>query len=60
MKNKTFDPVKVMREIRDRMSRKYARMTPQEEIADLQKRIPHILWKKQETPRKRSKLKGRE
>jgi hypothetical protein len=53
MKNKIFDAVKVMREIRDKMSRKYARMTPEEEIADLQKRLPHIPWKKQETSRKR-------
>jgi hypothetical protein len=28
-------------------------MTPEEEIADLQKRLPHIPWKKQETSRKR-------
>jgi hypothetical protein len=60
MKAKTFDAVKVMREIRDKMSRKYARMTPEEEIADLQKRLPHIPWKKQENSRKRSVVKGRE
>ena len=48
-KAKVFNAVKVMRQIRDEMSRKYTRMTPEEEIADLQKRIPHVLWKKQET-----------
>ena len=48
MKKKALDAVKVMREIRDKMSRKYARMAPEEEIADLQKRLPHIPWKKQE------------
>ena len=60
MKTKTFDAVKIMRGIRDKMFRKYARMTPEEEIADLQKRVPHIPWKKQETSRKRSAVKGRE
>jgi hypothetical protein len=60
MKAKTFDAVKVMREIRDKMSRRYARMKPEEEIADLRKRLPHIPWKKQEISRKRSALKGRE
>ena len=59
MKAKTFDAVKVMREILDKMSRKYARMTPEEEIADLQKRLAHIPWKKQELSRKRSVVKGR-
>jgi hypothetical protein len=60
MKTKTFDAVKAMREIRDKMSRKYARMTPEDEIADLQKRVPHVPRKKQETSRKRSAVKGRE
>jgi hypothetical protein len=49
MKTKTFDAVKAMREIRDKISRKYARMTPEEEIADLRKMLPRIPRKKQET-----------
>jgi hypothetical protein len=60
MENKAFDAIKVMREIRDKMSRKYARMTLEAETADLQKSLPRIPWKKQETPRKRSAVKGRE
>jgi hypothetical protein len=60
MKTKAFDAVKVTREIRDKTSRKYARMTPEEEIADLRKRLPHVPWKKQELSRKRSAVKGRE
>ena len=46
MKHKEFDAVKMMRELRDQLSQKYASMSLQEEITDLQKHFPHILWKK--------------
>ena len=49
MKQKEFDAVKMMRELRDQLSKKYARMTLQEEMADLQSKFPHIKWKKRHT-----------
>ncbi len=45
MKKKEFDAVKMMREIRDKMSKKYSKMTIEGEIEDLQKKFPHIQWK---------------
>jgi hypothetical protein len=39
MKTKEFDAVVLMRELRDRLSEKYAVMSIEEEIADLQRHI---------------------
>ncbi|MBN2498041.1 MAG: hypothetical protein JXR96_25850 [Deltaproteobacteria bacterium] len=36
--NKTFDAVRMMREIRDRMSREISRMTPEEQIEYFEKK----------------------
>lgn len=49
MKPKEFDAVNMMRDLRDELSRKYARLTLQEEIAELQYMIPSIENKKQQT-----------
>lgn len=49
MKQKEIDAVKLMREQRDQLSKKYANMTVQEEIADLQGTFPHIKWKRRHT-----------
>lgn len=49
MKQKEFDAVNMMRELRDQLSEKYARMTLQEEMADLQSKFPHIKWKNRHT-----------
>ncbi len=45
MKPKAYDAVATMRELRDQLSKQYARMTVQEEMADLQRLFPHIVWK---------------
>jgi len=51
MKPKEFDAVNMMRELRDQLSKKYANMTLQEEMAELQRAVPH-LKRKQRHPRK--------
>jgi hypothetical protein len=51
MKPKEFDAVNMMRELRDQLSKKYAKMTLQEEMAELQRAVPH-LKKTQCHPRK--------
>ncbi len=48
MKKKEFDAVKMMREIRDKMSKQYSKMTIEGEIEDLQKKFSYIQWKKRQ------------
>lgn len=45
MKNKKFDAVKMMREIRDDLSQKYSKMTLEEQIQNLNKKFSGIHWK---------------
>ncbi len=45
MKNKEFDSVKLMRSIRDELSKKYQKMSIKEEILDLHKNFPNIKWR---------------
>jgi len=54
---KEFDAVKLMRELRDQLSQKYARMSIQEEMADLQKNLPSMKWQ-QRGSKKRFKMCG--
>ena len=49
MKQKEFDAINMMRELRDQLSKKYANMTLQEEMAELQRAFPHIKWKQRPT-----------
>lgn len=44
MMQKDFDAVKLMRELRDQLSQKYVRMSIQEEMVDLQKKLPPMKW----------------
>ena len=59
MKPKEFDAVNMMRELRDQLSKKYAKMTLQEEMADLQRAVPH-LKKTQRHPRKGASVRHRQ
>jgi hypothetical protein len=43
-KDKEFDSVKLMRSIRDELSKKYQKMSIKEEIMDLHKNFPNIKW----------------
>jgi len=48
MKPKECDAVMLMRELRDRLSEKYAAMSIEEEMADLQQHVAHVLRKPSE------------
>jgi uncharacterized protein YutE (UPF0331/DUF86 family) len=54
---KEFDAVKLMRELRDQLSQKYAHLSIQEEMADLQKNLPPMKWQ-QRGSRKQFKAYG--
>jgi uncharacterized protein YutE (UPF0331/DUF86 family) len=57
MIQKEFDAVKLMRELRDQLSQKYAHLSIQEEMADLQKNLPPMKWQQRDS-RKRFKACG--
>lgn len=44
MKSKDFDSVKMMRDIRDDLSKKFSKMTIQEEMKELQKGLKSFAW----------------